>query len=126
VPHVARRHAVRVCPPRRYGRIAPSLALAFLSLGFAPAPFPKADRQTPQEQVMRECVQRLEQLGVSWHVESRDGELYVSFTTHRPESRMGGGLAMVSDGNLLMTLQRVVRVVTRNASFDDRPPRGRR
>jgi hypothetical protein len=50
------------------------LTLTLLSLAFAPAPFPKAQRpareseQTRQERLLRECRRRLDELGVKWQV----------------------------------------------------------
>jgi hypothetical protein len=46
-------------------RLVVTFGLALLSLAFAPAPFPKADRQTPRQRERRECEEQLEALGVS-------------------------------------------------------------
>jgi hypothetical protein len=63
-------------------RTALPLALALVSLGFAPAPFPRAkhrDQQTPEERAMRACEKRLDELGVRWQLTSRNGRDRVTF-----------------------------------------------
>jgi hypothetical protein len=92
------------------------LLLAVLSLGFAPAPFPKSERpareseQTRQERLLRACVRRLDELGVCWTL--RVGS--VGFSVQHP----GGsgdlrGSVVAEDGGVASTLLRVVARVER-------------
>ena len=98
---------------------AVTLLLAALSLGFAPAPFPKPDRQTPRQRATRECHDRLEALGVMWRVELRDDDLLVFFSTRYSRARGKDELVLkVSDDDVLGTLQSLARVVKRLEALD--------
>jgi hypothetical protein len=92
-------------------RIALPLAFALLSLGFAPAPFPKAARpareseQRKQDRLLRECRRRLDELGVRWRLERHS----VVFSVRHPSGGGGmGGSYGVDDGDVAGTLRRVV------------------
>jgi len=57
---------------------AVTLLLAAPSLAFAPAPFPKTERPAERKSEaaqLRECLRRLDELGVSWRFEVRNGNL---------------------------------------------------
>ena len=59
-----------------------AVAFALLSLAFAPAPFPKAERPTRQmlqQRAISECVRRLEELGVRWELSLDNGRGRVDF-----------------------------------------------
>ena len=93
------------------------LLVAVLSLAFAPAPFPRADRQTRetrQQSLMLECVGRLAELGVEWSVHELGERVAVQFTVNRPNNagQMGGWHPTERD-NLLATLQNVARQAER-------------
>src|SRR4051794_9244042 len=92
-------------------RLAVTLAFALLSLAFAPAPFPKAERpaceseQTRRDRLMRECQRRLDELGVRWRLEGHS----VTFNVRHPGGGGGmGGSWGVQDGDVAGTLRRVV------------------
>src|SRR4051794_2812306 len=98
-------------------RLALPLAFALLSLAFAPAPFPRAERptrETRQQGLMRECVRRLAELGVEWSVHELGEQVAVQFTVNRPNNsgQMGGWHPTERD-NLLATLQNVARQAER-------------
>jgi hypothetical protein len=94
-------------------QIAVTLAFAVLSLGFAPAPFPKAERQAPQQRAACECEARLRELGVRWRFLSRDGRRLFCFSA----SDLGGsgrdvyGEYPVGEGGVPATLREVLRAV---------------
>jgi hypothetical protein len=107
-------------------KIALTLVLAASPLAFAPAPFPKADRETQRQKALRECVRRLAEFGVSWHVESRNGEEQVRFGPSRPDLRVRSGWVRISDGDLLDALQRVINAILKqNEDYPIKPPRAR-
>jgi hypothetical protein len=87
-----------------------TLAFAVLSLGFAPAPFPKAERpereseQTRRSRLLRECQRRLDELGVRWRLERSS----VVFSVRHPSGGGMGGSYGVDDGDVAGTLRRVV------------------
>jgi hypothetical protein len=72
--------------------VAVTLALALLSLAFAPAPFPKAERATPQQRELRECDTRLRALGVTWWLVTRDGSRCVQFQVRNVKDGSVDGL----------------------------------
>jgi hypothetical protein len=97
-------------------RIVLTLLLALLSLGFAPAPFPKAERppareseQARRDRLLYECRQRLHELGVEWRVEERGDRRSVRFSVRHPGGKgtLGGDWG-VSGGDLTRTLRQVV------------------
>src|SRR5437870_4443064 len=65
-------------------RIALTLALAVLSLAFAPAPFPRAGRASRDagERLMRECEARLRALGLSWRLVSLEEQPWICLESH--------------------------------------------
>jgi hypothetical protein len=81
--------------------VAVTLAFALLSLGFAPAPFPKAGRQTERARSLREDTELLLGLGVAWVWENSNGKSWV-----RIEVRNGSGVVtlrgafQVGDGDV--------------------------
>jgi hypothetical protein len=89
--------------------------LALSSLAFAPAPLPRRDREAPhkrQERLLAECVRRLDELGVKWQAEDRDGRRSVRFTVAHPSGNSGmGGDFTVHGGDLPGALRRVIRSV---------------
>jgi hypothetical protein len=92
--------------------LAVTLALAVLSLAFAPAPFPKAERpareseQRKQERLLYECRRRLDELGIEWRLEGHS----VTFIVRRPGGGMGGSYG-VQRGDVAGTLRQVVASV---------------
>ena len=99
-------------------RLALTLAFAVLSLAFAPAPFPRAERQTRdtrQQLLTRECQRRLRELGVTCEVVTRDGAPCVRFDLGN--GPCGGGQAVyyyrVRNGDVPGTLRMVLRYVER-------------
>jgi hypothetical protein len=102
--------------------LAVTLALAVLSLAFAPAPFPKSERareseQTRQARLLNECRRRLDELGVRWRLERHSVVFYV----RHPGGNSGlGGDYGVDDGDVASTL---CRVVVRAEEFLGRRPR---
>jgi hypothetical protein len=85
------------------------LTLTLLSLAFAPAPFPRAERQhrEPAEaRLVREYDRRLRELGVSWELLTDGGEPRVSFTVARSGSN---GLCFVRENGLAGALETILR-----------------
>jgi hypothetical protein len=102
-------------------RIAVTLAFAVLSLGFAPAPFPKAERATQRKSeaaLVRQCLRRLDELGVELHVEDRGGRHAIRYRVSRPGAGTGYG-GSFGDANLLRALRRVVEIAERFRDVDD-------
>ena len=95
---------------------AVTLLLAAPSLAFAPAPFPKTERPAERKSEaaqLRECLRRLDELGVSWRFEVRDGRRLLEYSVSRTAGAGGGGVGIggafeIRDGNLLPGLRRVV------------------
>jgi hypothetical protein len=96
------------------------LTFTLLSLAFAPAPFQKSERparesqQAKQDRLLRECQQRLDELGVKWSLERQS----VIFNVQQP----GGGGGMegswgVQNGDLTGTLRRIIVRVEQYLSF---------
>jgi hypothetical protein len=93
-------------------RIALTLAFAVLSLGFAPAPFPRAEwrPETGWQRATRECRGRLEALGVRWRLERLEGGSVLVFSLRlRDGSQTREKRVEISDGNVLGMLQQVAR-----------------
>jgi hypothetical protein len=95
--------------------VAVTLTFALLSLGFAPAPFPKAERparesaQRMQERILRECQQRLDELGVKWKFGQRGEWRTVNFNVVHPSGNSAmGGEFLAYDGDVARALRRVV------------------
>ena len=87
------------------------LALTLLSQAFAPAPFPKADREPPrkkQERLLGEYRRRLDELGVEWRLEGDS----LRFNVNHPGGGggMSGSLRAVK-GDLPGALRHVIRMV---------------
>jgi hypothetical protein len=90
--------------------VAMTLAFALLSLAFAPAPFPKAERQgeseqRKQERLLRECRRRLDELGVKWRLQG--DSVVFSFRQPVGSGQIGGSWG-VDDGDVARTLRRVI------------------
>jgi hypothetical protein len=88
-----------------------TLTLTLLSLAFAPAPFPKAARQPREseqarrDRLLHECRRRLDELAVKWRLERQS----VIFTVQHPSGGGGmGGTWGVRDGDLAVTLRRII------------------
>ena len=103
-------------------RIVLTLLLALLSLAFAPAPLPKAERATHRRSeaaLVRECLRRLDELGVKWQIEYKGRRPLVRY---RVVWAGFGGSVQPGDGELL----RVLRGIVANAEWslnDQRPGR---
>jgi hypothetical protein len=96
-------------------RIALTLSLCLVSLGFAPAPFPRAERPIPptqQQRALAECVRRLDELGVQWQVLADQHGPTVHFAASRPGRSLSGSRC-VAEGGLPETLREVARIVER-------------
>jgi hypothetical protein len=94
--------------------LAVTLTLAVLSLGFAPAPFPKADRAAArggEDRLMRAYLRRLDELGVEWRFEDRGGRPLIRYNVCRAGY---GGSIQPGDGNLLGALRSIVENAERS------------
>jgi hypothetical protein len=93
-------------------RLAVTLALAVLSLAFAPAPFPRAERpkRQTQQQAMGECVRRLNELNVRWELSLDHGRGRVDFAVR---GRGYAGACWFRDDELLAALRDVIEMVER-------------
>jgi hypothetical protein len=92
------------------------VTLTLLSLGFAPAPFPKAERrepETPERRALRECDRRLRELGVTWRLETRDGVPCVRFGTGGGRGAGDFSCRRVRNGDVRDALQTILRYVER-------------
>jgi hypothetical protein len=90
-----------------------AFALALQSLGFAPAPMPRTRREAPppsRERLLAECRRRLDELGVRWRLEDRNGRRMVRFSVQHPN---GGGMSGADsvDGDLADTLRDLIKLV---------------
>ena len=95
-------------------KIALTLLLALPSLGFAPAPFPKAERAGPREaqqrRAVREYQSRLREFGLTCELVVGDGGPYLRFGMRNPK---GGGVEHlgsypVRDGDVAGTLRLMI------------------
>jgi hypothetical protein len=99
--------------------VAVTLTFALLSLGFAPAPFPKAPRQTTLRRELREADRRLESLGVNWRIEGRGRSQIVRFSWHPAGSCLAVGAAYpVLGGDLVGALRDLASEFERGRSRD--------
>src|SRR5262245_26871003 len=98
------------------------LTLALLSLAFAPAPFPKAERrpETERQRAMRECHGRLEALGVRWRLEYRQGGGVLFYSLRGSDGAQKGETCTDVSGDLLGALQRVARYAKQIRDLENR------
>lgn len=95
-------------------RLALPLLFALASLAFAPAPFPRRDRETParkRERVLSEYARRLDRLGVKWEVMDNGGPA-VRYDVRHPkdDSTFGGSIQFFGSDLPQVLLELIERV----------------
>ena len=102
--------------------LAVTLALALLSLGFAPAPFPKSERrpETERQRALRDCEGRLEALGVRWRLEYCQGGSVLFYSLRGSDGAQKGETCTDAPGDVLAALQRVARYAKQIRDFENR------
>ena len=94
------------------------LTLTLLSLGFAPAPFPKTDRtpheteQAKQVRILNQYRRALDELGVKWQVVHEPNRDVVRYSVRVATPNGGWGMrgeCIVLNDDLTDTLRRLTR-----------------